>query len=123
MAVRARVVSVRGRERCQDALLSPPGSLDWHLMDHTHARTTHTHTHHTRTTHHARRNRNPTRSLWPALMIFACLACMPDTPAALIERGKVAEGRQALQQIRGPWWVAWIDSWLVGWLVGWMGCQ
>jgi len=35
--------------------------------------------------------------------------CMPDTPAALIERGKVAEGRQALIQIRGPWWVgAWL---------------
>lgn len=43
-------------------------------------------------------------SLWPALVTLACLACMPETPASLIERGKVAEGREALQHIRGPWY-------------------
>jgi hypothetical protein len=46
------------------------------------------------------------RSLWPALLILACVVAMPESPASLIERGKVAEGRDALHQIRGPWWVA-----------------
>ncbi|GBG00173.1 hypothetical protein Rsub_12930 [Raphidocelis subcapitata] len=42
-------------------------------------------------------------SLWPGLVVLACLAWMPETPASLIQRGRVAEGRQALHQIRGPW--------------------
>lgn len=43
------------------------------------------------------------RALWPAIALLICIFFMPDTPASLIERGRVAEGRAALQQIRGHW--------------------
>jgi MFS transporter, SP family, sugar:H+ symporter len=41
-------------------------------------------------------------SAWPAVVLFILVVWMPDTPNSLVQRGQLAEARDVLGHVRGP---------------------